>query len=95
MPGLVFALGGRSPGVTWYVTGYPGSREVLERALSLVPPERLRRAYLLQTTASTEWLTSLDRFGINFPDDYVEHATFTVPYSWAREEGKWWGPRNR
>jgi len=95
MPGVVFALGGRSPGMAWYTMGYPGSRLVMERGLALAGRERLRRAYILQTTASTEWLQSLRPLGINFPDDYVLGGTFTIPYSWAKEDVRWWRPRNR
>jgi hypothetical protein len=95
MPGIVFALGGRSPGLAWYMTGYPGSPLVAARALALADRERVRRAYILQTKASTEWLQSLAPLGINFPDDYVLGGTFTIPYSWAKEEVKWWRPKSR
>ena len=95
MPGIVFALGGRSPGLAWYTMGYPGSRAVAERGLALAGPERLRRAYILQTTASTEWLRSLKPLGIDFPGGYVPGGTFTIPYSWAKEDVTWWRPRSR
>ena len=95
MPGIVYALGGRSPGTIWWTMGYPGSRTVMERAVALAGPDRLRRAYILQTKASTEWLQSLTPLGVNFPDDYVLGGTFTIPYSWTREEVSWWRPRNR
>jgi len=95
MPGIVFALGGRSPGVTWWTMGYSGSRPVMERAIELAGAARLRRAYILQTKSSTAWLQSLKPKGVNFPDDYVLCGTFTIPYSWAKEEVQWWRPKHR
>jgi hypothetical protein len=95
MPGIVFALGGRSPGVTWWTMGYPGSRPVMERAIELAGAERVRHAYILQTKSSTEWLQSLAPKGVNFPGDYVLAGTFTIPYSWAKEEVRLWRPKAR
>jgi hypothetical protein len=95
MPGIVYALGARSPGQMWYTLAYPGSRIAMERALLLADRERLRRAYILQTASSTSWITSLAATGIRFPDDYVLCGTFTIPYSWADEEVKWWRPKAR
>jgi hypothetical protein len=95
MPGIVYALGGRSPGMPWWTMGYPGSRALMERGLSLADPGRVRRAFILQTAASTAWLQSLQPEGIHFPDDYELGGTFTIPYSWAKEEVKWWRPKAR
>ena len=33
MPGIVYALGGRSPGIPWYTSGLPGSRLVNQMGL--------------------------------------------------------------
>jgi hypothetical protein len=95
MPGVVYALGGRSPGMPWFTMGYPGSRVVMERGLALADRERLQRAYILQVKSSTGWLQSLKPYGINFPDDYELGGTFIIPYSWAKEEVKWWRPKRR
>jgi hypothetical protein len=60
MPGIVYALGGRSPVLPWWISGYPGSRVVLNRAIELAGAERLR-TYILQTELSTEWLCQVAR----------------------------------
>jgi hypothetical protein len=95
MPGIVYALGGRSPAVPWWTTGYPGSRLVSERALTVADRDRVRRAFILQTASSTAWLQSLRAQGVNFPDDYVLGGTFTIPFAWTKEEVKWWRPASR
>lgn len=95
MPGVIFALGGRSPGVPWYTVGYPGSERVNERALGLIGPGRAGQAFIFQTTSSDAWLRTLGSFGIRFPDDYVLCGTLTIPYSWKREQVKWWRPLRR
>jgi len=95
MPGMVFALGARSPVAPWWMSGYPGSKTVMERAIEVAGVERIRRAYILQTDLSTDWLRSLGSHGVNFPDDYVLVGTFTIPYAWAKHEAKLWRPKVR
>ena len=53
------------------------------------------RAYILQTASSTAWLESLAGRGIDFPADYELGGTLTIPFSWTKEEVKWWRPRLR
>lgn len=64
MPGLVYALGGRSPGASWYFSWGPGAKAYNERVLSLIDPVRLRRAFLLVMPGQRNGLPDLQRFGI-------------------------------
>lgn len=95
LPGVVFALGGRSPGYPWFYPGgfYKGARAFAEKALSLVPPERLRRAFILETSGSAECMPDLARFGINFPGDYILCGELAIPYPWTKETVRFWKPR--
>lgn len=95
MPGIVSALGGRSPGIAWYTIGHPGAQIVAERSLALIGPARASQAYLLQTASSTAWLQTLGGYGIHFPQDYVLGGTLTIPFSWKHEDVKWWRPRRK
>lgn len=70
MPGVVFALGGRSPGGPWYNGGYPGDRESNAFLLQLAGGTRVRTAYLLQNTTDAKVAELLAPFGAVFPDDY-------------------------
>jgi hypothetical protein len=94
MPGVVFALGGRSPGTPWYPgCGYKGARAFAEKALFLVPPERLKRAFILETSDSAKCMPDLAKFGINFPGDYILCGELTIPYPWTKETVRFWKPR--
>ncbi len=94
LPGVVFALGGRSPGNPWYFgCGYKGSRAFAEKALSLVPPERLKRAFILETSDSAGCMPDLEKFGINFPADYILCGELMIPYPWTKETVRFWKPR--
>ncbi len=93
LPGVVFALGGRSPGNPWYNCGYKGSRAFTEKALSLVPQERLKRAFILETSRSAECMPDLAKYGIDFPGDYVLCGELMIPYPWTKESMRFWKPR--
>jgi hypothetical protein len=71
IPGLVFALGGRSPGVPWFAGDSPLRRPAAEFVLASIPQERLRKAFVLQNTPFTGSVPDLAKFGMRFPDDYV------------------------
>ena len=46
-PATVFALGGTAPGLSWLISGYPGSADIVRAALSRVSCQDLARAWLL------------------------------------------------
>ncbi len=70
MPGVVFALGGRSPGGPWYNGGYPGDRESNAFLLELAGRARVRAAYILENTTEAKVAELLAAFGARFPQDY-------------------------
>lgn len=81
MPGVVFAMGGRSPGRPWYFPNYgeQGERENLA-ALRIAGRDRIRRAILLQSNHDPrvgEYLSTLD---LRFPDDYEWIGETWQPY---------------
>jgi len=95
MPGIVFALGGRSPGLPRYTSGYPGSEKVAEDALAAAGGGRITRAFLLQTSNSDEWLRGLRGLGIEFPGGYVLCGQWRIPYTWSNEQVRLWRPVTR
>ena len=77
MPGLVYALGGRSPGLPWYTYGLRGSRVVNEMGLEKAGAARVSRAFILQTPDADPWLRTLAPLGIDFPARYTDCGTVT------------------
>ncbi|MCX7890841.1 MAG: hypothetical protein N2544_00545 [Burkholderiales bacterium] len=71
MPGVVFALGGRSPGIPWYTSWYPGSRAHNEFGLSLAPRERVKKALIVETSGGKDGFPDLSRFDLRFPEGYT------------------------
>jgi hypothetical protein len=93
IPGVVYALGGRSPGIAWYIAGYPGAKEHNELGLSLAAPDRLRRAYILETTGSPEAMPDLAKLGLDFPRNYVLGGEAAWPAGAVTV--RFWRPRTR
>ena len=71
MPGVVFAIGGKSPAIPWYSGGYKGSPAANEMALSMISPDRLKRAFILETADSEKFMPNLTKFGMSFPNNYI------------------------
>jgi len=92
MPGLVFALGGKSPGTLWYSGGYKGSIAAAEYALSLVDPERLKNAFILQEPNP---MPDLSKFGIDFPGGYELCGSVTVSVPVFSHSVKLWKPLSK
>lgn len=90
MAGVVFSMGGRSPYITHYTSGYPGSHAANEVSLSRIPRERIRKAFILQNVSGDSWknhivegtdgFPDLAKFGINFPGDYILCGEAILPY---------------
>jgi hypothetical protein len=95
MPGLVFAMGGRSPGLAWYTSGLPGSRVVNEQGLEVAGAARVARAFILQTPDAMPWLGTLARLGIEFPARYAYCGTVTRRLRGLAFELKLWRPASR
>lgn len=94
LPGVVYCLGGRSPGVPWYFGSYlKGFRHFAEKALADVPIDRIRNAFLLQTSYDISQLPDLKFFGINFPEDYDLCGQLESPYKRSKEKYVLWKPK--
>ena len=94
MPGAVFCLGGRSPGIPWFFGGYKGSKNFAEKALSRIPRDRLRKAFVLQNGIKTFEMPDLSRFGINFPSDYDLCGRLSAPNGNSEEQILLWKPKH-
>lgn len=92
MPGLVYAMGGRSPGLAWYTSGLPGSRVVNEQGLEVAGAARVARAFILQTPDAMPWLGTLARLGIDFPARYAYCGTVIRRLRGLTFELKLWRP---
>ena len=88
LPGIVFAVGGRSPGLGWYRD--PENSFVhegigidlknrTEQALMQVPEEKLKTAFIIQTTDSQSFAPILAKRGIRFPADYRQIGAVPKP----------------
>ena len=93
MPGVVYALGGRAPGIPWLHGRYPGSIETCVYGLELAGRERLHDA----------WLLTSDRAGLDpnvitaaadrrFPDDYAYCGQSWWPNDMQRGFVQLWKP---
>ena len=92
-PGIVFALGGLSPGAAWYPGGRPGSHDAATYFLSFVPDERKRQAWLLVSPGFRlviEPESVLQQFGVAFPEDFELCGSASWPL--LRNQIQLWRP---
>ena len=92
MPGLVYAIGGRSPGLPWFTDGLPGSRAGNEMGLEAAGAVRTSRAFILQTPDADPWLRTLAPLGIDFPAHYAYCGVVTRRLRGQAFELKLWRP---
>ncbi|WP_404420839.1 hypothetical protein [Nibricoccus sp. IMCC34717] len=88
MPGLVFAVGGRSPVIPWYFGRIYVDDPVEEFYMRRAGPDRVRRAWVLTQDDVTRFREHFHRGGIAFPEGYDRLAKFTSPFT-ALEIGIW------
>jgi len=71
LPGVVFAVGGVSPGRPWYFSNYGevGENDNI-RAIEAAGAGRLRKSLIIQADNDPRVATYLARVGIQFPDEY-------------------------
>jgi len=93
MPGVVYALGARSPAAPWYHAGYPGSKRMNEMLVSMMPSDRLARAYILHKEGNAADFPDLTIVGVQFPQAYQVIAEATWPVTGERV--RLWKPRAR
>ena len=78
VPGLVFAMGGRSPGHPTFLSDSINSQKYSELALSFADIERLKNAFVLINVKFDIAKTVLESRGIHFPDEYLELGAIDI-----------------
>jgi hypothetical protein len=91
VPGLVYAVGGRSPIIPWYFGRIYVENPVEEIHMQAAGPERRARAWIITQAEVTQFREHFQRGGINFPDGYEEIGALMNPQSGL--ELKIWKPR--
>jgi hypothetical protein len=94
LPGVVFAIGGRSPGWPWHMGGpRVSSASAAEKTLSSVNKERLKRAFILQSSTSEKIMPDLRKVGLDFPNSYLLCGEVSNPYDPSKGTVRLWKPR--
>jgi hypothetical protein len=79
LPGLVFAVGGRSPVIPWYF-GRIYSGDTIEESYMLAAGDsRRQRAWIITQADVTTFREHFIRGGLKFPDDYSVVGVLTNP----------------
>lgn len=83
-PTLVYALGGRTPGLAWWTGGYPGTTAMVTYALRDAPCEKLLGAWILAEPGTPLAVDPviLRAFGAT-ENDYDPVAQLTPPTGWG------------
>ncbi|PTY06636.1 hypothetical protein DB347_11390 [Opitutaceae bacterium EW11] len=92
VPGLVYAVGGRSPVAPWYFGRIYVGNPVEESQMQAAGPERRRRAWLITQAEVTQFRDHFHRGGIDFPEGYEQIGSMLNPQSHL--EVKIWKPRS-
>jgi hypothetical protein len=75
IPGLVFAMGGRSPGHPAFLAGYKEAEAYSRLALQYADIKRLTNAFVLLNVEARYAESLLQGRGLNFPDGYEKIGT--------------------
>jgi hypothetical protein len=80
-PGVLYLLGANSVGLAWTLGGYPGSAQVVERALKSVPCEQLAEAWLFTEPKGPRPIPEsvLASFGASLLDHFEIAGTLISP----------------
>lgn len=83
-PGLTYILGGKTPGIPWWIGGYPGTTEMLTYAIKSVDCEVLLSAWLITEPGSPIALSPaiLNSFGASV-EDYEAMVQLNPPTGWG------------
>lgn len=84
MPGLVYAVGGRSPGHQWYYTVVDRNDAMMEANawnLRRVATERLQRSFIIQKGDISFFHKHLNSLHISFPHEYALCGQLVSPFS--------------
>lgn len=81
IPGLVYAVGGRSPVIPWYFGRIYVEDRVEEFYMQAAGPERRRKGWIITQADVLRFREHFHRGGINFPEDYEEIGALKNPES--------------
>jgi hypothetical protein len=93
LPGLVFAVGGVSPGYPWYFAGDENSLALDLTRIGQVPPPRRLRAFLVLNGETGDFMARLRDLGIDFPNRY-ERCGPGLHNPVTGEDVEVWKPKN-
>lgn len=79
LPGLVFAVGGRSPVIPWYFGRIYGGDKIEETYMLRAGDERRRHAWIISQADATLFRQHYRRGGLDFPDHYTLIGELTNP----------------
>ncbi|MDX2186796.1 MAG: hypothetical protein SFV32_07690 [Opitutaceae bacterium] len=88
VPGLVYAVGGRSPVIPWYFGRIYVGDPVEEYYMRRAGPDRVRKAWLITQDDVRKFSDHFHKGGIAFPDGYERLAQFNSPFT-ALDIGIW------
>jgi hypothetical protein len=94
LPGWVFAMGGVSPGHPWYYGGNESTDELNLMRLRSVPPDRLKRAFIVRHGNWDHFVPGLATLGLDFPSGY-ERITPEMLAPFTRQPFEIWAPKAR
>ncbi len=92
LPGLVFAVGGISPGHPWYFAGDQRSLDLNAMRVATVSPARRARAFVITNGDVTPFLPQLRTAGLDFPNAFVRCGE-TLQNPLSKEPVEIWRPR--
>jgi hypothetical protein len=92
LPGLVFAVGGVSPGHPWYFAGDQNSLDLNAMRVVAVSPARRARAFVITNGDVTPFLPQLRTAGLDFPNAFVRCGE-TLQNPLSKEPVEIWRPR--
>lgn len=92
LPGLVYAVGGRSPVVPWYFGRIYAGNPVEESYMQAAGPERRARAWVITQADAPRFIDHYARGGLNFPAGYEQIGELTNPLT--AMSIKLWKPRS-
>jgi hypothetical protein len=79
LPGLVFAVGGRSPVIPWYFGRIYGGDKIEETYMLRAGDERRQHAWIITQADATLFKEHYRRGGLDFPDHYTIIGELTNP----------------
>ncbi len=79
LPGLVFAVGGRSPIIPWYFGRIYAGNTIEESYMQMAGAERRRHAWVITQADATIFHEHYLRGGLNFPNGYEVIGDLTSP----------------